>query len=123
MPGAVLNDLPQSVHIAGRKYAPGADHGVTVLLTAAGWILQRLPDQVIEEQRPELIRTLAHARDLTVEVRCSPGAVVRVRDGQRLLVEMPSERAAGRPQTSVVRSGRRERAGYRRGASTACKRP
>ena len=36
MSGAVLEDLPQSVTIAGRKYTAAADHGVAVLLTAAG---------------------------------------------------------------------------------------
>jgi hypothetical protein len=35
-----------------------------------------------------LIRTLAEARNLTVEVECSPAPLVRVRDGQRLLVEL-----------------------------------
>jgi hypothetical protein len=50
MAGTVLNDLPRSVRIAGRAYVPGADRGVGVLLTA-GWVLQRLPSQVLEEQR------------------------------------------------------------------------
>jgi hypothetical protein len=90
MAGIMPNDLPRSVRIAGRAYVPGADRGVAVLLTAAGWVLQRLPGQVLEEQRAELIRTLGQARNLVVEVRCSPGAAVRVRDGQRLLVEIPA---------------------------------
>jgi hypothetical protein len=39
-------DLPRtSVRIAGRKYIPGADRGAAVLLTAASWVLQRLPGQ------------------------------------------------------------------------------
>jgi hypothetical protein len=89
MAGNVPTDLPQRVRIAGRAYVPGADRGVAVLLTAAGWVLQRLPGQVVENQRGELIGTLGAARNLVVEVQCSPTAVVRVRDGQRLLVEMP----------------------------------
>lgn len=43
MTGAVLEDLPQSVTIAGRKYTAAADHGVAVLLTAAGWICSGCP--------------------------------------------------------------------------------
>jgi hypothetical protein len=36
--------LPQSVRIAGRSYVPSpADRGVAVLLTAASWVLARLP--------------------------------------------------------------------------------
>ena len=83
-------DLPRSVRIAGRAYVPGADRGVAVLLTAAGWILQRLPGQVLENQRGELVRTLGQARNLVVEVQCSPVVAVRVRDGQRLLIEIPA---------------------------------
>jgi hypothetical protein len=60
-----------------------------VLLTAASWVLQRLPGQVVEEQRGALIRTLNEARDLTVEVRIGAAPRVRVRDGARLLVEFP----------------------------------
>jgi hypothetical protein len=68
-----VNDLPRSVRIAGRAYVPGADRGVAVLLTAAGWVLQRLPGQVVEEQRGELIRTLGSARNLVVDsARQSP---------------------------------------------------
>jgi hypothetical protein len=89
MAGPVPNDLPRRVRIAGRAYVPGADRGVAVLLTAAGWVLQRLPGQVVEEQRGELIQALGLARNLVVEVQCSPVAAVRVRDGRRLLIEMP----------------------------------
>ena len=39
------------------------------------------------------MRTLAEARDLTVEVRTGAAAVVRVKDGARLLVEIPANRA------------------------------
>jgi hypothetical protein len=60
-----------SVRIAGRSFVPGADKGLAVLLTAACWVLQRLPGQVLEHQRAELVRTLAEARNLVVEVQCS----------------------------------------------------
>jgi hypothetical protein len=103
MAGTVPNDLPRSVRIAGRAYVPGAV-AVAVLLTAAGWVLQRLPGQVVENQRGELIGTLGAARNLVVEVQCSPTAVVRVRDGQRLLIEMPViGRQDGTPRASPGR--------------------
>jgi len=90
----VLNDLLHTgVRIAGRMFAPGADRGVAAMLTAASWVLQRLPGQVVEGQRDELIRTLSRARNLVVEVHCAPAALVRVRDGQRVLVEIPPRAA------------------------------
>ena len=64
-----------------------------MLLTAASWVLQRLPGQVLEEQRSELIRTLNDASDLTVEVRIGAAPVVRVKDGARLLVETRQRRS------------------------------
>ena len=73
-----------------RQYRPGADKGVATLLTAASWVLQRLPGLVVEHRRGELIRSLNDASDLTVEVRIGAAPVVRVRDGQRLLVEFPA---------------------------------
>jgi hypothetical protein len=83
-----------SVRVAGRKCIPGADRGgVSVPITAASWLLQRLPGQVLQDQRAELIRTLSEASDLTVEVRCSGAPLVRVRDGARLLVEIPANGA------------------------------
>jgi hypothetical protein len=101
----VLNDLPRTgVRIAGRMFAPGADRGVAAMLTAASWVLQRLPGQVVEGQRGELIRTLSQARNLVVEVHCAPAALVRVRDGQRVLVEIPAEsRQEGPPRASRAR--------------------
>jgi hypothetical protein len=58
---------------------------------AASWALQPLPGQVVEHQRGKLIRTLREARDLTVEVQVGSSApLVWVRDGQRLLVEIPT---------------------------------
>ena len=54
-----------------------------MFLTAASWV--RLPGQVLEEQRSELIRTLNDASDLTIEVRIGAAPVVRVKDGARLL--------------------------------------
>ena len=84
--------VPARVKIAGRTYAPGADRGVSVLLTAASWVLQRLPGLVAEHRRGELIRMLREARDLTVEIRIGAApVVVRVRDGARLLVEIPAK--------------------------------
>jgi hypothetical protein len=85
-----LPTVPTGVRIAGRRFVPGADRGVAVLLTAAGWVIQRLPGQVLEGQRAELIRTLGQAQNLVVEVQCSPTAAVRVKDGHRLLVEIPT---------------------------------
>jgi hypothetical protein len=124
MAGIMPNDLPHSVRIAGRAYVPGADRGVAILYTAAGWVVQRLPGQVLEEQRAELIRTLGQARNLVVEVQCSPVAAVRVRDGQRLLVEIP---AAGWRYVRISGSGRRNADGRRtrisgpgNGSGTGC---
>ena len=54
-------------------------------------MLQRLPGLVVEHQRAEAIRMLSEARDLTVEVRIGAAPVVRVRDGARLLVEIPAK--------------------------------
>jgi hypothetical protein len=37
-------DLPRTqVRVANRRFVPGADRAVAVLLTAASWVLQRLP--------------------------------------------------------------------------------
>jgi hypothetical protein len=84
--------VPQSVRIAGRSYVPSpADRGVAVLLTAASWVLARLPAMVHEGQRGELVRTLAEARDLVVEVHTKP-AVILIRDGERALVKIPARR-------------------------------
>jgi hypothetical protein len=48
---------------------------------------------LLEEQRGELIQTLGQARNLIVEVECSPAPLVRVPDGQRLLIEIPANGA------------------------------
>jgi hypothetical protein len=40
-----LPTVPTGVRIAGRRFVPGADRGVAVLLTATSWVLQRLPGQ------------------------------------------------------------------------------
>lgn len=62
---------------------------VGVLLAATGWVLQRLPAMVLEEQRPALVNERwPRQAILTVEVARSPKPRVRVRDGQRLLVEI-----------------------------------
>jgi hypothetical protein len=81
---------PATVRIAGRQYVPGADRGVAVLLTAASWVLQRLPGQVLEHQRAELIRTLHQSKALSVVVRCGPEPAVGVYDGERLLISIPA---------------------------------
>jgi hypothetical protein len=83
--------------LAGGRWSPAPTRGVAAMLTCAGWILQRLPGQVLEEQRAELIKALASANDLVVEVHCRP-AVVLIRDGDRALVRMPSreDRPGGR---------------------------
>ena len=82
--------VPTSVRVAGRKLVPGADRGVAALLTASSWLLAQLPDRVVQDRRGELVRTLAEAQDLVVEVAVGPVPKVRVRDGQRLLVEFPA---------------------------------
>jgi hypothetical protein len=38
--------------------------------TAASWVIGRLPGQVVDKQRAELIRMLAKAGDLVVDVHC-----------------------------------------------------
>ena len=86
--------VPRSVKIAGKTYIPGADRGVSVLLTAASWVLQRLPGQVLEEQRGELIRTLNEARDVTVEIRIASPTPSRLRTAVRRIV---TRRAAEEP--------------------------
>jgi hypothetical protein len=86
----VLNETPARVRIAGRSYVPGRDRGLATLLTATSWLLQRLPGQVLENQRPELIRALSQSQDLVVAVRCGPPPMVRVYDGTRLLVQIPA---------------------------------
>jgi hypothetical protein len=50
--------------------------GLAVMLTAASWVLQRLPGQMIEGQRAELIRTLRQSQELIVVVRCGTEAGV-----------------------------------------------
>jgi hypothetical protein len=45
---------------------------------------------LLQEQRGELIQTLGQARNLIVEVKCSPAPLVRVRDGQQPLAEIPA---------------------------------
>jgi hypothetical protein len=52
------------------------------MLTTASWLLGRLPDLVVQRRRGDLVRTLAEARDLVVEVHTRP-AVILIRDGDR----------------------------------------
>ena len=83
--------LPQrSLKVGPRTFKADKDPALFVLLTAASWCLQRLPAEVVEEQRAELIRTLGQARDLVVEVHCRV-ATVLVRDGDMALVKIPAQ--------------------------------
>jgi hypothetical protein len=87
-----------------------------------------LPGQVLNDQRGELVRTLDQARNLVVEVQCSPVAAVRVRDGQRLLVEIPvmgrqdgATRASPGPDVGSVAEGKcRPRPGSGAAGSRGC---
>jgi hypothetical protein len=84
--------LPRrNLRVGPRTLKSDKDSAVSVLLTSASWVLQRLPGQVLEEQRADLIRTLGQSRNLVVEVECLPTPLVRVRDGARLLVEIPAK--------------------------------
>ena len=85
--------LPQTeVQIGDRRYRNVGDRAVVALLTCATWVLQQLPGQVVEEQRDELVKTLAGADDLVVEVHVRRPAVILVRDGARALVKIPAGR-------------------------------
>ena len=75
-------------------------------MTAASWVLQRLPGEVVEHQRGDLIQTLAKAGDLTVEIRIGSPALVRIKDGARLLVEIPAKRPCSRSPRSPLRQVR-----------------
>ncbi|HUL05112.1 MAG TPA: hypothetical protein VLV76_02195 [Candidatus Acidoferrum sp.] len=97
MPDAdLLSDLDRPrrrLRIANRVYKADQDRTVMVLLTAASWVLAALPGQVVEEQRGNLIQTLAAARDLVVEVHTRP-AIILIRDGDRALVRLPAKLSA-----------------------------
>jgi hypothetical protein len=89
---AALDNLGLSrrqLRVGGRVFSPGKDRGLATLLTGTSWLLARLPGMVVKRQRAELIRTSHQSRNL-IEVEVSPAAVVRVRDGARLLVEIPA---------------------------------
>jgi hypothetical protein len=45
---------------------------------AAAWVPQRLPGQVVERYRGELIRTLHQSKDLIVMVQCGPAPSARI---------------------------------------------
>ena len=53
------------------------------MLTCASWLLAPLPGRVVEHQRGELVKTLAAARDLVVEVAVAPKPMVRIADRAR----------------------------------------
>ena len=80
----------KQVRIGRRVLEPGTDRGVAAMLTCASWLLAQLPGRVVEHQRGELVKTLAAARDLVVEVAVAPKPMVRIRDRARLLVEIPA---------------------------------
>jgi hypothetical protein len=89
---ALQDHARTQVRLGRRVLEPGADKGVAAMLTCASWIIQRLPDRVVERQRSALIRALAEARDLVVEVAVGSKPTLRIRDGAKLLVEIPAKR-------------------------------
>jgi hypothetical protein len=82
--------MTRSVRIGNRDFHRERDGAAAALLTSAGWLLAQLPERVVQRRRGELVRTLAQARELVVEVAVGPAPAVRVRDGARLLVEIPA---------------------------------
>jgi hypothetical protein len=72
--------------------ADGRDRGLAALLTTASWLLQRLPGLVVEEQRDDLVRTLAGAQPLVIAVLPTVG--VKISAAGRLLLDIPAEAAA-----------------------------
>lgn len=99
--------MPQKVRVAGRYHVPGADRGVGALLTAASWVLQRLPGEVVEHQRGACIEMVSRAQPLIIEV--TPPTGVRIWASGRLLVELLAP--ADVPQPRDQASGRWARAG------------
>ena len=94
MPDAVLSDLdlPRTrVRIGPRTIKRDTDGALVALLTAASWCLQRLPGQVVEHQRADVIRALAESKELMVVVVCGPAPAIRIYDGERLLVTIPAK--------------------------------
>jgi len=85
-------DLPRRHFRVGRRtFSPdGKDRGLATMLVGTSWLLAALPGAVIPRQRQALIDTLQGARNLVVEIECSPAVLVRVRDGRRVLVEIPA---------------------------------
>jgi hypothetical protein len=79
------------VRVGQRVLEPrSADRTVAAVLTTTAWLLSQLPHRVRQAQRAELVRTLAQATSLTVEVAVGPEPAVRIKDGTRLLVEIPA---------------------------------
>jgi hypothetical protein len=85
--------MARSVRIGNRDFHCERDGATAALLTAAGWLLAQMPERVVQHQRAELVRTLAQATSLTVEVAVGPTPAVRIKDGTRLLVEIPANGA------------------------------
>src|SRR5574341_1127194 len=60
------------------------EEAARALLTAASWLLGRLPGMVVEHQAGEVARTLAAAHPLIIEI--TPAMGVRIKSGDRLLL-------------------------------------
>jgi hypothetical protein len=81
--------VPQRIYLAGRSYTPcSRDRGVAALLVAAGWILQRMPGEVIAKHRADCVRMISEAETIVIEV--TPPIGVRIKADDRLLVELPA---------------------------------
>jgi hypothetical protein len=85
-------DAPHEMRVGRRRFRRDEDRGVATMLTAAAWLLQRLPGRVEQRQRGELVKSLAGASNLVIEVHCAP-AVILIRDGERALVKIPANGA------------------------------
>lgn len=89
MPDALSDLGPRQLRVGARVYtADGRDRGLAALLTSANWLLQRLPGMVVEHQRAEVIQTLATAPTIVVEI--TPAVGVRIKSGNRLLLDIPA---------------------------------
>jgi hypothetical protein len=95
MPVAVasLDDLHlnhRHLKVGPRTFKADQDSSLVVLLTAASWVLQRLPGRVVKKQRAEVIRALAQSQNLIVMIQCGQAPTVLIFDGERLLVKIPA---------------------------------
>jgi hypothetical protein len=83
-------DAPQEMRVGRRRLRRDQDRGVSTMLTAASWLLQRLPGLVREDQRGDLVSALSQARDLAVTVRCNPPIVYVHHGNGEVLVAIPA---------------------------------